>query len=216
MTRHTPFKRWPTWMALALLPFLSACFASSWSLPASQAVPDKGLVTLIPLYIPDYLKNDQRPSPYLYQPPLGSVISQFVTRTSNQEQALGFRLVSEPSDKGTFCTLYLRLLEPSTATQLSSLLSMLTYFLLPTYSGSMTFELTYDVFSDTHFVRQYRYQVHGKRLIWLFMPFAAPFMSGYWEPTIQPQVKIPDGLMQGLLSTLAQLKADGQRDGLFK
>lgn len=93
---------------------------------------------------------------------------------------------------------------------------MLTYFLLPTYSGSMTFELTYDVFSDTHFVRQYRYQVHGKRLIWLFMPFAAPFMSGYWEPTIQPQVKIPDGLMQGLLSTLAQLKADGQRDGLFK
>lgn len=216
MPGRASIKRWRTWPALIFIPLICSCVASSWPIsgPALNSVHET--FTPIPLYIPEYLKDDRPRSEYLFHPPTRLVLSQFVTRVTKQSQPLGIRLVSEPSPKGIFCTLYFRALEPTTAEQLNSLLSILTYFLFPTYDSSITFELTYDVFSDTHFVRQYRYQVHGKRLTWLLMPFALPFMSGYWEPTIQPQAGIPDGLIQGLLSTLTQLKADGQRDGLFE
>lgn len=216
MTFQSLLKNWTTWTALILIPLFPGCFATSWPVPAHQAVTDHGTSQLIPLYIPDYLKDNRAPSPYLYQPSPGSVISQFVALLPSQEHGLGFRLVSEPSNSGTFCTLHLSIQEPSMATQLASLLSILTYFLIPTYTDSMTYELTYDLFSDTHFVRQYRYHVQGKRLIWVFMPFALPFMSGHWEPTINPQTQVSDSLMQGLLSSLAQLRVAGQRDGLFR
>ena len=215
MTTHSLFKRWTTWVALLLIPLLPACFVSNWPLPAHQAALERGTVPSISLYIPAYLKDNRANSPYLYQPSPGFVVSRLIARIPAQEEVLGFRLVSQPSDRGTFCTLHLSLIEPSAASQLGSLLSLLTYFVIPTYNSSMTFAVTYDVFSDTHFIRQYRYQVQGKRLIWLLTPFALPFLPGQWNASIQPQTEIPDGLMQGLLSTLPQLKADGQRDGLF-